>query len=177
MLLDYNEYINMNTNDREAVLRDSIRNYRTMSLFEEYKHPDYASIWTLRPYDYKAKEGVYPSLRKIYMDLKDPTEGRIATEVFTTYELWNRIANSAWFKPYITQWRNELEIRLRAEGLSKLIEQSGRSTSAAQFLAEGKWKQKRGRPTKEEVEGERKIQAGIVTEVDELFSRATQGNA
>ena len=164
----YNDYMNMNISDKELFLRDSMSRYRTKSLFYEYKHPEYNSIFTLKPYDYNE----HRSLKQVYMDLEDPTEGLIGTEVFTSYEHWKQMTTLAWFKDILAEWREELEMKLRAKALAELIRQSPRSTAAAQFLAKKGWEDRRGRPTRAEKAGALKKAIGDSDKVTELFKRA-----
>lgn len=172
MYINHIDYINKDQNEKIAILQDSLHRYRTKSLFYEYRQPDYGWIWTLKDYDYATPEGVAYSLKQIYMNYKDPTEGRISTELLTSHSHWQSMTGLFWFKPILDKWREELEIRIRADALLQIRLQSDKSTSAAQFLAQGRWKTNRGRPSKAEKERELKREIMVGDELDELYARA-----
>lgn len=70
---------------------------------------------------------------------------------------------------HLRVWRDELEVKLRSEGirnLRKASKEGSRGVSAAKYLAEKGWEKKRGRPSKEEIERERKIQAAMEDDLE-----------
>ena len=147
--------------------------YRTRSLFWEYRREGYDYLFTLKDHDYNNGR----SLNHIFLELDDPTEYKIASEIFVSLQHWKELSNLEWFRPFLEKWRDELEIRIRAEALLNLRKQSKISTSAAQFLSKGAWMMSRGRPSKAEKERIMKKEILIHEEADELLLRATQGNA
>lgn len=160
-------------NERILLMRDSSMRNRTKSLFYEYRRPEYPYIFTLKDYDLVLENGdVIKSFKQIYLSLNDPTEHLIATEVLTSLDHWRQLSKSSWMGNIIESYREELEIKMRCEAIKHVARQSEDSTSAAQFLAQGKWKLQRGRPSKEEKELALKIEARIEDEVEELYSRA-----
>ena len=172
-IISYDELLKLSMNDRIKVFKDVRSVYRTKSLFWETRHPDYPVLFTLKEHDLLLDEGItIPSLKQIYMSLNDPEEYRIATEVFTSLNHWRHLSNLVWFSPYLELWREELEVKVRAEALLQLRLQSSKSTSAAQFLAKAQWKEKRGRPSKEEKEAIYRREGLVQDEVDELYLRA-----
>ena len=68
---------------------------------------------------------------------------------------------------HIEKWRFELELKLRAEGVQRVLK-SARSKGnwlAAKFLAEKGWEVRQaGRPSKEDVERETAIRANLANE-------------
>jgi hypothetical protein len=88
---------------------------------------------------------------------------------------WKKLLKRAWFRECRDRWKEELEIKLRSDAIKEMIEQSKgiKGGPAARWLAEKGWAPTRGRPSKDEVAAERKQQAGIKTEIDELYDRAT----
>jgi len=111
----------------------------------------------------------YKSMRSIYIKMEDPTEYAFAIEVLGSWEHWLKLVNSGWFKEHIDAWRSELDFKLKSRGykqMNKLAEDGNKD--AARWLAEGKYNNKptkRGRPSKEEVQGELKTQAKYKTDV------------
>ena len=179
MYYNYNDYMNLSKTDKILLLKDVRGQYRTKSLFYEFRLPDYPYLFTLKDYDLTIDDSdsssgssIVPSLRQIYIDLNDPTEAMIATQIFPVWEHWDSMTRLVWFKDLVQTWREELEIKVRADALLQLRLQSQTSTSAAQFLAKGSWKDTKGRPTKAEKERQLKRETLISDEVDELYNRA-----
>jgi len=171
--IDYLSFIEKSASDRVLLLKDSLYRYRTKSLFYEYRKPDYPFIFTLKDYDLVIPDvGTIKSLKRLYLELNDPTEYTIAAEIFGGLEHWNTLTRLGWFNPLIEQWRDELEVKVRSEALLQLRLQSAKSTSAAQFLSKAMWKDTRGRPSKAEKDALLKKEAWIEDEVDELYNRA-----
>lgn len=171
--ITYDNLVGMTRNERILVMRDDHMRNRTKSLFYEYRHPGYPYIFTLKDYDIVLENGdIIKSFKQIYLSLNDPTEHRIATEVLTSLDHWRQFTKSSWIGPAIDSYREELEIKLRCEAIEHVSRQAADSTSAAQFLAQGKWKVQRGRPSNEEKERALKIETRIEDEVEELYSRA-----
>ena len=156
----------------QTKLKDTIGNFRTMSLFFETNNTNYEALYSLKDYDHEVDGKVYPSLKKIYLQFDDPTEWEFVEAVFGNWRHWERICNNKLISPYIDQWRKELEIKLRSQAIREMVKQSSKKDSAAKWLAEGQWKGKaRGRPTNAEVERERKIAAGIQTDLESHWDR------
>ena len=158
------------------VLRDHIGSYRTQSLFLESNKSRLDPIMTLKELDWEWKGRLLPSLKKMYLDLADPTEYSVAIEVFGSWTHWNRILENKLIRTEIHKWREELEIKLRAEGIKALRatakEEGSKGTAAAKFLADRGWdKRKAGAPSKEETVRERKVQAAVHNDLEEDAER------
>ena len=158
-------------------LRDSIGKIRTVSLFLEpaYNATDEA-VFTLKDQDYTYKDRFYYSLKKIYLEIADPTEYRFAIAVFNSWDQWQRMCGNKTLEPYITAWREELEIKLRAMGIKNIIEVAkstdAKALQAMRWVAEGSWKvAKRGRISKEEKASEVRKEAGILRSITEDLQR------
>lgn len=147
--------------------------YRTLSLFLEDGY-DTDALFTLKGYDHEYKGKVYPSLKKLYLEASDPTEYQFATTVLADWEHWQRMCSNKILSKHIEKWRIELELKLRAEGVDRIL-RSARSKGnwlAAKFLAEKGWEQRTaGRPTTDEVEREIKVQAAIQEEFADDIAR------
>lgn len=148
---------------------------RTQSLFQEFKDPGYPAFFTLREQDYTDQDGnTYVSLRRLYIEAEDPTEYAFAQKAFGSWRHWDRIRNLQWFRPHWEDWKTELDVRLRSQGVEALISEArAGSVPAARYLASGEYKKakKRGRPTSEEVTGERKRMAAEQADLDEDAER------
>ena len=153
----------------ESKLRNAMNRMRTNSLVIEYCNKDReGAVFTLAEQD---KHGLL-SLHRLYMEIADPTEYEFAMRVFGSWAHWKLFHNLRWFKPYLDAWRDELEIKIRSDAIKKVIEQSKdeKNSNAAKWLAEKKWKLTRGRPSKEEVTREVKVEAKLSDEVDEMYA-------
>lgn len=92
--------------------------FYTKSLFLEESYTDKSAVvYTLKDVDHEG----YPSLYRLYLDKADPTEYEFSKEYLGGWYHWQMIANAAWFKPYITRWRTELELKIKAKALSNLF--------------------------------------------------------
>ena len=173
----------MNIKNKEKDLttryKDSMGKFRTHSLFWEYKSKKTAHlppVFTLKDNDHTFNENTYISMRRLYLEVGDPSEYNFAMEVLGSWAHWKRLVNNKILRPYIDAWREELELKLRSEAvlavrtISNDKSSKGR-LSAAKWIADRGWEKTRGRPTKDEVTRERKIVAGIHDELDEDYDR------
>ena len=166
MILRYPEHKNL--------LKDSRKRYRTLSLFREFYLSEVEPLWSLQDED---PQNTLPSLKKLYMNIGDPTEYEFALQAFGSWKHWLKIKNSKAITAFIEDWPIELEVKLRSEGIKGVIKEaeSGKAKfNAAKFLANADWKSttsKRGRPSKEEVERERKIAAKLDSEFSQDAER------
>lgn len=151
-------------------------NQGTVALFRELSYGrvnNFDPILTLNEAD---KDG-YISARRIYLECNDVTEYAFAMRLLGSWSHWKKMQNTAKLKPYIKEWREELEAKLRSEAVAKVIEVSqSDSTSAvgaARYIADKGWDitSKRGRPSKDEVEREKKTQAKIKNTVSADLKR------
>jgi hypothetical protein len=127
-------------------------NWLSKSLFVEYNPID--PVYTLQDLDYKG----YPSLRRLYLLSSDPTEYVFATEHLGGIDHLKYLLRQSWFEKEIQSWREELELKLRSEALTRLLLLSSDDTGkhyyeVNKFLIKGEYKDKdeakRGRPSKE----------------------------
>lgn len=138
-------------------LRDSQGRMRTVSLFVDAPLASVSAevpVYALRAGKYKG----CPSLKDIYLEIADPTEYDFALRALGSWEAWQRLSGPdgpEWFRPYVTAWRDELEVKLRREAFLHMRELAKNKTDAAKWIAEGKWETRRaGRPSKEEQQRE-----------------------
>jgi len=148
---------------------DSNGNPMTQSLFLEINyHPDYA-VYSLKDHDHTYNGKLYPSIKRLYLEEEDPTEYLFATKYFLGWNHWMRICDNKILNKYVTNWREELEIKLRAmavRALRDMCQSENGNFQAAKFLADRGWdKNKVGRPSKAELEK----RAAIGQRVDDEF--------
>lgn len=166
-----------------AKYKDKLNRPLTLALFKETNNTpeEYPPVYTLKDDD----EGKLLSAKRIYMEAGDPTEYEAAMRITGCWQTWQKIVSSNWFKPYITEWREELEIKLRSDAyktIAKMSTMDASSTAynASRFIAEGKYKAseaKRGRPTKADIMREKRIQAQLDKDLTDDFERLVKPNA
>lgn len=157
---------------------------RTQSLFEESKA--WGDIGSSLEPVYSLKEDSptgLPSLYKLYMEIADPTEYLFAQEAFGSWEHWLETLGGnldgpfpMYIREYIKKWRQELEIKLRAEGIKSLKSHAKSKPAAALFFAEGQFSANKvrrgpGRPKSDEAEMEELMRSRANKEVAEDMSR------
>lgn len=137
--------------------------YLTKGLFLEIDYNVKFAMFTLRDDDREYKGLKYPSLKKAYLEMQDPTEYEFATECLGSWSHWLQICKSPLLVPHIERWREELELKIRAQGVRAMINEAtlgGRGqASAARWLAERGFLPKGaavkvGRPKKDNTEAE-----------------------
>jgi hypothetical protein len=90
------------------------------------------------------------------------------------------LSQSSWFKPFLEEWRRELEIKLRSGALAQILSVAADPANSAsyhanKYLLSADWKpagaSKRGRPTHDEVKSEIKRQAASLAEIEDDAQR------
>lgn len=135
----------------------------TQGLFLEIGYTKY-SVFTLKDEDYEYKGEVYPSLKRIYLEMADAGEYEFATTHLLGWSHWQRLCANKQIAKHIEEWRYELELKLRSEAIKQIRIKASteKGINAAKWLAERGWdKRGAGRPSKEDVEQETRIQADI----------------
>lgn len=103
--------------------------------------------------------GGYPSLYRLYMEADDVTEYTFALQHLGGWTHWKLLASAAFFQSYVSEWREELEIRNRSRALAKIIETAGGSSkdafAAQKFVANKEWDKakpaSKGRPSNAQI--------------------------
>jgi hypothetical protein len=130
-------------------------------------------VYTLKDSDHLG----YPSLYRLYMELEDLTEYEFANKYLDGWEHWEMLCKCDWFKPYVERWRKELHLKISARALRKIKAEaqttSREAVNCAKYLLEKGWvpKEQRGRPSKQEVEKEKKRIIELEGSLDEDFKR------
>lgn len=152
------------------------RRFLRALFFEEALDDKTYCLYTLKREDHLG----YPSLMRLYLEEADPTEYRFASKYLDGWSHWVELSGQSWFQPYVSEWRQELEVRLRSEALAHILAVSKDATNnnayhANKYLLEGSWKptgeSKRGRPSKDEVKLEIKRLAASKAQIDEDAQR------
>lgn len=150
----------------KSLFKDSMGRLYTQGLFLEQGYNTESAVYTLSDQDKEYQGKIYPSLRRLYLEMSDPTEYHFAIKYLWGWDHWLRITANKALLEEIEKWREELEVKLRAVGVRSIISASGMSFNAAKWVADGKWTLRRGRPSKEELEKERSIRERVAKEVE-----------
>ena len=136
-------------------MKDNFGKWRTYSLFYEHRRKTYPFYWTLKERAISKEGNNIPSLKEIYLSYSHipGSEYSFATEIIGSWLQWQRLCRSG-LKPFIKEWRDELEIKIQATAMRSIIECSSdkmaSSFQASKYLADKGYVPMRGRPTKEE---------------------------
>ena len=151
----------------KADLVDTMGKPVTQSLFLEIGYSDLA-VYTLKDDHYTYNGKLYPSLKKLFIEMGDPTEYSFANTYLLGWRHWKRLCENKIVRKHIDEWREELEVKLRCEGILAAIDQArGGTFQAAKWLADRGWdKRGAGRPSKEEMEREKEF----LRKVDDGYS-------
>lgn len=163
---------------KKEEVRDEVGRFLTQALFKQQyavSKEKYPPKFTFKDHDH---DGLI-SFKRVYLELGDPTGYLCAMELLDSYAHLKHLRTLKWFEDYFKEWEEELEVKLRAESLRKVkdISQSNDkgALTAAKYLAEKGWEPKptttRGRPKKEEVEREKKLQAATERALEDDFNR------
>lgn len=149
----------------KKLLTDSSGKPLTQGLFLEIGYGD-AAIYTLKDDDHEYNGRILLSIKKLYLEMEDTTEYEFANKFFLGWSHWQRICNNKVLRKYIDEWRTELDLKLRARAVKLMIEQAdGGGYQAVKWLADRGWDiKKAGRPTKEDIESEKKAMAKVESE-------------
>jgi hypothetical protein len=145
-------------------LKDDMSRPLTQSLFLEIGYHEDRAIYTLKDEDHEYKGNMYISLKRLFLEMEDPTEYEFANTYLLGWQHWQRLnANKALAK-HFEEWREELELSLRSQGIRAIIDQSAddKGFQAAKWLADRGWdKRAAGRPSKNEKLKEERMQAKL----------------
>lgn len=132
----------------------------TQSLFLEISYNEHA-VYSLKE-DHCEWEGrMFPSLKRLYLEMEDPTEYEFATKYLLGYKHWKRICENKQLAKHIDEWREELEMKLRSKAVRNMLTSAKAGNyQAAKWFADRGWATKgAGRPSKLDIEREKQFQA------------------
>lgn len=103
------------------------------------------------------------SVRTVYLTLADPTEYKVAMELLGSFQHWEVLKNTSWFKPHLESMRAELQAKILSEHTDSYLKLAKTGDPSALKWAVNKGfikpevdatpKKKRGRPSEEELAG------------------------
>lgn len=142
------------------------------------------TVYTLKDQDLQHNGITYPSLRRLYLESEDPTEYSFATRYLDSWSHWKKLIQAPFFQSHLTEWREELEIRLRSAALLRMktraASESKDAMQADKVLLSGGWKTEeektRGRPSKQKIVEEANRLFSAQTEYDDDLNRITSIN-
>lgn len=172
---------------QETPFRNSVGKRITRSLFLELDpNPEHPYVkYTLKDVEWRG----YPSLYRLYMDLGDLTEYEFATTYFESWEHWNEVCTIREFIPYLLRWRQELALLTKSQIVKNLKQESEKGSfqpnkillefadQLQQSMPQAFSTTKRGRPSKDELNGELQRRADETERLHEDFERITNGGA
>lgn len=143
-------------------LTDSLGRPITQSLFLEGSYSDFC-IYTTKDWDYEYKGKMYPSIKRLYLEMEDPTEYEFANTYFLGWDHWKRICDNKSLQPFIQSMRDELELKLRSRAVRQVMQQADQgSFQATKWLADKGWdKRTAGRPSKDEINKEIRMRSDM----------------
>lgn len=137
-------------------------------------------VYTLKNDDHTMDGVTYPSLKKLYLELEDPTEYEFSQLYLDGWDHWKKLSSAAFFKEHCKEWREELEIRLRSQALARIKKRAAQDSKdsmvADKILLSGGWKtpeekERVGRPSKQKIKEEADKLFRDTSEVDEDYKR------
>lgn len=151
---------NSNPKDAEMISKEQLVDNQgkplTQGLFLEINYDERFAVYTLKDYDHTYNGKVYPSLKALYLKEEDPTEYIFASKYLLGWNHWQRMCENKALAKHINEWRNELELKLRAQAVRALRDMCNSENGnfqAAKFLADRGWEKRgAGRPSKAEIE-------------------------
>jgi hypothetical protein len=146
----------------KALMLDTSGRPITQSMFLEVGYSD-AAIYTLKDQDHVYKDREYPSLKRLYLEEEDPAEYNFVTKYLLNWRQWQRLYDNKLLRPHIDEWREELELKLRSRATQEMIKKADKgNVQASKWLADRGWAMRgAGRPSKEEVQNEKRFQARV----------------
>ena len=151
--------------NKQETMLDSMGKFRTQSLFLELGYGTDA-LFTLKDQDHEHEGTVYKSLKRLYLEFEDPTEYEFANTVLLGWRHWQRMCENKVIRKHIDEWREELEVKLRSQAIRDAIQEAKKGHfQAAKWVADRGWSTRgAGRPSKADIEHEKKVQSRIDNE-------------
>lgn len=159
--------------DRDK-FKDSGGRYITQSLFLEYAYNTDMAVYTLDDFDKEYKGVTYPSLKKRFIESEDVHEYEFAKANLYNWSHWQKMLANKWCRKHIEEWREELEVAIASRGVQSILDlaQDG-NFQAAKYAADRQWNKRRGRPSKEELAKNARIEERIDEEFAEDAERVS----
>jgi hypothetical protein len=146
--------------------------YITQGLFIDFNYNDKYAVYCLSDTDKDYNGVTYPSLRRLYLEMQDVTEYEFATTHLHGWEHWQRILGNAILREHVEKWREELELKMQAVAVKAMLSKAAQGDfNAAKWLAAKGWLGQRGRPSKAELEKERRQREKLAAETKDDSAR------
>lgn len=114
---------------------DTMHRFKTLSLFLESAY-DINALYTLNDEDKLYKGKLFPSLKKLYLQMGDLAEYEFANTHLAGWEQWRRIKANKELNTHVEEWRDELERKVTSENMARIRALAeGGNYNAAKFLA------------------------------------------
>ncbi len=117
----------------------------------------------------------FKAWNRTYLDIADPTEYETAMVLIGNWEHWQAVRLHQITGPVMDEWANEVEIKLRSQGVRNVISLAGSTApgaaGAAQWLAKGGYIEDSRLRTKKGREKEEKVQEAIKRRVADDAAR------
>lgn len=156
----------------KSVFKDAQGKYITSGLFCDYQYKTEFAVYCLADADKMYEGKLYPSLRRLYIEMADPTEYEFATTYLYGWAHWQKMLGNKDLRKHIEEWREEVELKLRAQAVKAIAAKAATGDfSSAKWLADKGWNGKRGRPSKQELANEKKMRDKVETELQDDASR------
>ena len=147
---------------KKSKFKDSMGRYLTQSLFLEQAYDVNTAIYTLKNDDYEYKGKLFPSLKRLYLEMEDPIEYEFANKYLAGWDQWERICDNKLYTGLINRWRKELELKLRTIGYKEMVNKVSTSPMAARWLSNKGWSENKTiRASKSDRDAEKQIQKQI----------------
>ena len=124
------------------------------------------------------------NFRRVYVDLGDPTGYALSQRYLESYDHWLLLMKAPWFRDAKKVWDIELDAKLKSQGMNAIRNLSDGADDvspavqlqAAKYLANLEHRKEskpsgRGRPSKEEVQGELKRTAAADKDISDDLAR------
>lgn len=165
-------------------------NWRTRSLFVDVgkvarggdnEHDPANAFYYLFDKDDEDQTDPRPHLKTLYLDLRDITGLKMAKQHLAGWAHFQALLKCTWFQPIWKEWQAEMAAQMKSEAMEVIktimAEGTTQSFAAAKYIANEEYNgkegntSKRGRPSKEEVEGELKKQVSKISKTEEDYNR------
>jgi hypothetical protein len=161
------------------IKKDTQGRYRTQSLFWEMRSSALDPIYTTKDEDIVRDKVTYKSLKKIYMsyDHAPGFEYDFALATLGSWNHWLKLCNNATeeIRVMIKEWRDELDMRIKSQNINAIMVQArdndAKGLQAAKYLVEKGYTKRAGRPSKEDVDRELKVDAKAAREQQDDMER------
>lgn len=141
--------------------KDAQNRWYTIGLFKETAAPEHYSkiLFTLE------------EAKNLFLKERDVTGYSFSNKYLGGWKHLKALKNSPRLRPIIKEWEEELEVMLRSEAITHIIDlsKSDKGYQAAKFLADRGYRDKTvGRRTKEAIEKQAKEDAALYREFDNV---------